>query len=114
MHASRKLLIAIAFLLSMSLLLGGIGLGFFFSAVLLLLMTLASDGGLKRTILWMSGDLSSANWERLSCFGLPSVMTRCRASVPLTLRCGVPNSSAQTLGHLSRTSSKPSALVSAR
>lgn len=45
------------------LLLGGIGLGFFFSAVLMLLMTLASDGGLKRTILWMSGDLSSANWE---------------------------------------------------
>ncbi|MDY0267779.1 FecCD family ABC transporter permease [Trichloromonas sp.] len=45
------------------LLLGGIGLGFFFSAVLLLLMTLVSDGGLKRTILWMSGDLSSANWE---------------------------------------------------
>ena len=45
------------------LLLGGIGLGFFFSAVLLLLMTLSSDGALKRTILWMSGDLSSANWE---------------------------------------------------
>ena len=33
---------------------------------------------------------------------------------PLTLRCGVPSSSAQTLGHLKRTSSEPSAPVSPR
>lgn len=45
------------------LLLGGIGIGFFLSAVLMLLMTVSSDDGLKRAILWMSGDLSSSDWE---------------------------------------------------
>lgn len=45
------------------LLLGGIGVGMFLSAILMLLMTVSSDDGLKRAILWMSGDLSTADWD---------------------------------------------------
>ncbi len=44
------------------LLLSGIGVSFFLSAVLMLLMSLASADGVKRAILWMSGDLASADW----------------------------------------------------
>lgn len=47
------------------LLLGGIGLGFFFSALLMLAMTVSRDDGLKRAILWLSGDLSNAGWQLL-------------------------------------------------
>ncbi|WP_305046853.1 FecCD family ABC transporter permease [Geoalkalibacter sp.] len=47
------------------LLLGGIGLGFFFSALLMLAMTISRDDGLKRAILWLSGDLSNAGWHLL-------------------------------------------------
>jgi len=45
------------------LLLGGIGIGMFLSALLMFLMTVSSDDGLKRAILWMSGDLSTADWD---------------------------------------------------
>jgi iron complex transport system permease protein len=44
------------------LLLAGIGLNFLFSAVLMLLMSLSSDEGLRRAVLWMFGDLSMADW----------------------------------------------------
>ena len=44
------------------LLLAGVGIGFFLSAVLMLVMTISVDDGLKRAILWMSGDLSMADW----------------------------------------------------
>ncbi len=45
------------------LLLAGIGLNFLFSAILMLLMSLSSDEGLRRAVLWMFGDLSMADWS---------------------------------------------------
>ena len=44
-------------------LLAGVGIGFFLSAVLMLLMTVSVADGLKRAVLWMSGDLSMVDWE---------------------------------------------------
>jgi iron complex transport system permease protein len=44
------------------LLLSGIGLNFLFSAVLMLLLSVSSDEGLRRAVLWMFGDLSMADW----------------------------------------------------
>lgn len=44
------------------LLLAGIGLNFLFSAALMLLMSVSSDEGLRRAVLWMFGDLSMADW----------------------------------------------------
>jgi iron complex transport system permease protein len=45
------------------LLLAGVGLSFLFHAVLMLLMSISSDEGLRRTVLWMFGDLSIADWS---------------------------------------------------
>jgi iron complex transport system permease protein len=45
------------------LLLAGIGLNFLFSAVLMLLLSISSDEGLRRAVLWMFGDLSMADWS---------------------------------------------------
>ena len=45
------------------LLLAGVGVGFFLSALLMLVMTLSVDDGLKRAVLWMSGDLSMVDWD---------------------------------------------------
>lgn len=45
------------------LLLAGVGLGFLFSALLMLIMSIASDEGLKRATLWIFGDLSIADWS---------------------------------------------------
>ncbi|MEE8328582.1 MAG: iron ABC transporter permease [Thermodesulfovibrionia bacterium] len=45
------------------LLLAGVGLGFLFSAVLMLIMSISSDQGLRRAILWIFGDLSLADWS---------------------------------------------------
>jgi iron complex transport system permease protein len=45
------------------LLLAGVGLGFLFSALLMLLMSISSDEGLRRAILWIFGDLSMADWS---------------------------------------------------
>jgi len=56
------------------LLLAGVGVGFFLSAVLMLVMTISVDDGLKRAILWMSGDLSMVDWELLPV-GLLFIMT---------------------------------------
>jgi iron complex transport system permease protein len=47
------------------LLLAGIGVGFMFSAVLMLLMSVSSSEGLKRAVLWIFGDLGSADWTLL-------------------------------------------------
>jgi len=52
------------------LLLAGIGLNFLFSAVLMLLMSLSSDEGLRRAVLWMFGDLSMADWSLIPSAGL--------------------------------------------
>ena len=51
------------------LLLAGIGVGFFLSATLMLLMTIASNDGLKQAFLWMSGDLSMVDFGAVP-FGL--------------------------------------------
>jgi len=45
------------------LLLAGVGLGFLFSALLMLLMSVSSNEGLKRATLWLFGDLSIADWS---------------------------------------------------
>jgi iron complex transport system permease protein len=45
------------------LLLAGVGLGFLFSAMLMLLMSVSSDEGLRRATLWSFGDLSLADWS---------------------------------------------------
>jgi iron complex transport system permease protein len=45
------------------LLLAGIGLNFLFSSILMLLMSISSDEGLRRAVLWMFGDLSMADWS---------------------------------------------------
>jgi iron complex transport system permease protein len=50
-------------LLPERLLLAGVGLGFLFSALLMLLMSISSDEGLRRAILWIFGDLSMADWS---------------------------------------------------
>jgi len=44
------------------LLLAGVGLGFLFSSLLMLIMSLSSNEGLKRATLWIFGDLSLADW----------------------------------------------------
>jgi iron complex transport system permease protein len=44
------------------LLLAGVGLGFLFSALLMLIMSISSDQGLRRATLWIFGDLSLAEW----------------------------------------------------
>ncbi|HAK61510.1 MAG TPA: Fe3+-siderophore ABC transporter permease [Nitrospiraceae bacterium] len=45
------------------LLLAGVGLSFLFHAILMLLLSLSTDEGLRRTMLWMYGDLSLAEWS---------------------------------------------------
>jgi iron complex transport system permease protein len=45
------------------LLLAGVGLGFLFSAVLMLIMSISSDEGLRRATLWIFGDLSITDWS---------------------------------------------------
>lgn len=52
-------------LLPERLLLAGIGLGFLFSALLMLLMSLTTDEGLRRAVLWLFGDLSTTDWSLL-------------------------------------------------
>lgn len=74
------------------LLLAGVGIGFFLSAVLMLVMTIAVDDGLKRAILWMSGDLSMVDWGLLPA-GLFFVLTG--LGLALTRRKGL---NALTLG----------------
>lgn len=45
------------------LLLSGVGIGFFLSAILMLVMSLAQADGVKRALLWMAGDLAGADWS---------------------------------------------------
>lgn len=73
------------------LLLAGVGLGFLFSAMLMLLMSISSDEGLRRATLWIFGDLSLADWPVLPygfifiTAGLIVAMTRARALNALML-----------------------------
>ncbi|MDO8282517.1 MAG: iron ABC transporter permease [Thermodesulfovibrionia bacterium] len=73
------------------LLLAGVGLGFLFSAMLMLLMSVSSDEGLRRATLWIFGDLSIADWSIIPygfvfiAAGLVVAMTRARALNALML-----------------------------
>lgn len=73
------------------LLLAGVGIGFFLSAVLMLVMTISVDDGLRRAILWLSGDLSMVDWELLPVgfffitIGLGLGLTRRKGLNALTL-----------------------------
>lgn len=73
------------------LLLAGVGLSFLFSALLMLMLSLSSDEGLRRSVLWIFGDLSLSEWSRIpygSVFilaGLLLAMTRAKALNALIL-----------------------------
>lgn len=73
------------------LLLAGIGLNFLFSAMLMLLLSVSSDEGLRRAVLWMFGDLSMADWTLIpsaSLFmiiGLGAALARSKALNALIL-----------------------------
>jgi iron complex transport system permease protein len=55
------------------LLLAGVGLSFLFSALLMLLMSISTDEGLRRAMLWIFGDLSLSDWQRVP-YGLALVV----------------------------------------
>lgn len=56
------------------LLLAGVGLSFLFSAMLMLLMSISSDEGLRRAMLWIFGDLSMSEWSKIP-YGIVFVTT---------------------------------------
>ena len=58
------------------LLLGGVGLSFLFSALLMLMLSVSSDEGLRRATLWIFGDLSMSDWSRIP-YGLIFVLGEC-------------------------------------
>lgn len=47
------------------LLLAGVGMSFLFSALLMLIMSISTDEGLRRATLWIFGDLSMSDWQRI-------------------------------------------------
>lgn len=47
------------------LLLAGVGMSFLFSALLMLVMSLSTDEGLRRATHWIFGDLSMSDWQRV-------------------------------------------------
>lgn len=55
------------------LLLAGVGLSFLFSALLMLMMSISKDEGLRRAMLWIFGDLSMSEWQRVP-YGLVFVL----------------------------------------
>jgi iron complex transport system permease protein len=73
------------------LLLAGVGLSFLFSALLMLLMSISTDEGLRRAMLWIFGDLSLSDWPRipyglaLVAAGLILAMARAKALNALIL-----------------------------
>jgi iron complex transport system permease protein len=61
-------------LLPERLLLAGVGLSFLFSALLMLMMSISSDEGLRKAMLWIFGDLSMSEWSRIP-YGLFFILT---------------------------------------
>lgn len=55
------------------LLLAGVGLSFLFSALLMLILSVSTDEGLRRATLWIFGDLSMSEWSRVP-YGLLLVL----------------------------------------
>ncbi len=74
------------------LLLAGIGVGFMLSAVLMLLMSVSSNEGLRRAILWIFGDLGMSDWSLIPygalIIGLGLVIAQRRAKALNTLMLG--------------------------
>jgi iron complex transport system permease protein len=62
------------------LLLAGVGLSFLFSALLMLIMSVSRDEGIRRAMLWIFGDLSMSDWERVP-YGLVFVIVGCVMSL---------------------------------
>lgn len=60
-------------LLPERLLLAGVGLSFLFSALLMLMMSISTDEGLRKAMLWIFGDLSMSEWSRIP-YGLFFIM----------------------------------------
>ncbi len=56
------------------LLLAGIGLSFLFNAALMLIMSVSTDEGLRRAVLWIFGDLSIADWSLIP-YGFVFIIT---------------------------------------
>ncbi|MDP2156285.1 MAG: iron chelate uptake ABC transporter family permease subunit, partial [Nitrospirota bacterium] len=54
-------------------LLAGVGLSFLFSAMLMLIMSISSDEGLRAAMLWIFGDLSMSEWSKVP-YGLVFVV----------------------------------------
>src|SRR5512135_901780 len=55
------------------LLLAGVGISFLFSALLMLIMSISRDEGMRRAMLWIFGDLSMSDWERVP-YGLSLIL----------------------------------------
>lgn len=47
------------------LLLAGVGIGFLFSALVMLILSISPQEGLRRSLLWMFGELSMSDWSTL-------------------------------------------------
>lgn len=56
------------------LLLAGVGLGFLFSAILMMILSVSAEEGLRRAVLWVYGDLSMADWS-LVPYGAVFILT---------------------------------------
>ena len=59
------------------LLLAGVGLSFLFSALLMLVMSISSDEGIRKAMLWIFGDLSMSEWSKIPyglAFVLPGIL----------------------------------------
>ena len=73
------------------LLLAGVGLSFLFSALLMLIMSISRDEGMRRAMLWIFGDLSASEWQRIPYgmvfvgFGLALALARSKALNALIL-----------------------------
>lgn len=73
------------------LLLAGVGLSFLFSALLMLILSLSTDEGLRRAMLWIFGDLSMSEWSKIPyglsfiAIGLVISISRARALNALIL-----------------------------
>jgi iron complex transport system permease protein len=62
------------------LLLAGVGLSFLFYSVLMLLISISSDEGMRRALLWIFGDLSIADWSLIP-YGFLLIITGLYLSV---------------------------------
>lgn len=51
------------------LLLAGVGLSFLFSALLMLILSISADDGIRKALLWIFGDLSMSEWSKIP-FGI--------------------------------------------